>query len=204
MTTHSLLALIGTLLVLAVVPGPSDIAVVARAASAGFRHGALMTLGIIAADIFFIVVAILSLRVAAEALGTLFELVRYGSAAYLLWLGLTLMRQPATSEARESSVPASQSGSVLAGFTLTLGDPKAILFYLGLFPAFVDLPTITLRDAVIIMLVATGVVGGVKLGYAWLAGRARAFFDDPVGRRRLDRIAGALLLVIAVVVLINP
>ena len=204
MTAHSLLALIGTLLVLAVVPGPSDIAVVARAASAGFLHGALMTAGIIAADLAFIVVAVLSLSAAADMLGPMFAGVRYLGGAYLLWMGLALLRRAPKTDTAPLPTAASPVGSLAAGFTITLGDPKAILFYLGLFPAFVDLPSITVHDTVIIMLAATGVVGGVKLTYAWLADRARTFLDDPVAARRMDRIAGVLLLLIAIVVILDP
>ncbi len=197
MTSLNLWALCGTLLVLAVVPGPSDMMIVARAATSGFLHGALMTAGIIAADLVFILIAVLSLAAAAEVIGPVFTLVRYLSAAYLLWLGIGLLRAPVTVDAPTARAAASGHGSIIAGFTVTFGDPKAILFYLGLFPAFVDLPNITVSDTVLIMLIATAVVGGVKLSYAWLADRARVLLTAPVARRRLNRGAGLVLIGIA-------
>jgi len=194
---HNLLALFGTMLVLAVVPGPSDVMIIARSATSGFLHGALMTLGIIVADLVFILIAVLSLAAAADVVGPVFTWVRYLSAAYLLWLGVGLMRAPATTATDVPLAPASPGGSLFAGFSVTFGDPKAILFYLGLFPAFVDLPTITVTDTVLIMLIATGVVGGVKLGYAWAADRARTLLADATARQRLNQGSGLLLIGIA-------
>jgi len=53
---------------------------------------------------------------------------------------------------------------------ITLGDQKAILFYLGFFPAFLDLVAMSALDTAVILLVTTVAVGGVKLAYAGMAG----------------------------------
>lgn len=62
--------------------------------------------------------------------------------------------------------------SYLSGLSITFADQKAILFYLGFFPAFIDLKAITLTDTVLLLIAATLAVGGVKLVYARLAGQA--------------------------------
>lgn len=85
-------AMSGALALLAAVPSVSVAAVVARAASAGFAHGALAALGIVAGDILFILAAIFGLVLLTEALGDVFAWVRLLGGAYLLWLGVTLLR----------------------------------------------------------------------------------------------------------------
>ena len=50
----------------------------------------------------------------------------------------------------------------LTGLLVTLGDQKAILFYLGFFPAFVNLAALSLADTSLILAVATVAVGGPK------------------------------------------
>lgn len=193
LTTTSAAALFLTMLVLSATPGPSDFAVVARSLSSGFRHGFLMVLGIVAADVLFILLAVLSLGVLAETLDGLFRWVRYACAAYLIWIAFQLwVARPQVTDLSEP-VAASGGGSFMGGLMITLADPKAILFYMGLLPAFVDMPRITVADAVGIMLIATVVICGVKLSYAWLAHQARRLFADPRVRQRLDRLSAAVL-----------
>lgn len=199
MTGNSIAALVSTMLVLAIVPGPSDLAVVARSIASGFAQALIMVGGIVAADILFIVFAIYSLAEVAESLGVWFLVVKYACGAYLIWLGIGALKARSasadltviqTSETKKSS----GFSSFLGGLLITLGDPKAILFYMGLFPAFVDLAQVSIRDTLVIMLVATGVVGGVKAGYAYLADRAKHLFANPSLCKKLDALAGIVLI----------
>lgn len=193
LTTTSAAALFLTMLVLSATPGPSDFAVVARSLASGFRHGLLMVLGIVAADVLFILLAVLSLGVLAETLDGLFMWVRYACAAYLLWIALQLWTVKSQTGGLTEPVAASGAGSFMGGLMITLADPKAILFYMGLLPAFVDMPNITVADAVSIMFIATVVICGVKLSYAWLANRARRLLGNQQARRRLDRLSATVL-----------
>lgn len=126
-------ALFAAMGVLAAVPSLSVLAVSARAASAGFRQGAWVTLGIVAGDTVFIVLAIFGLQWLAAALGDAFVWLKYLGAAYLLWLGFRLWRADTAVEARAASGVAASTSSFMSGLLLTLGDHKAILFYLGFF-----------------------------------------------------------------------
>ncbi|WP_437734388.1 LysE family translocator [Sorangium sp. So ce1335] len=194
MTPGSIVALVGTMLVLAVVPGPSDIAVVARSAGSGLTSALFMVGGIVAADLVFIALAVYSLTALAGAMGGLFDLARYACAAYLVWTGIGLLRARADVVPARETTNAARFSAFLGGFSLTLSDPKAILFYMGLFPAFLDLSRVSLADAVIVTSIATVVVGGVKLGYAYAADRATLFFENSRARRRLNIAAGAVMI----------
>ncbi|WP_437724798.1 LysE family translocator [Sorangium sp. So ce861] len=201
MTPGNIVALLGTMLALAIVPGPSDIAVVARSVASGFTSALFMIVGIVAADLVFIVMAVYSLTAIAELMGGLFALAKYACAAYLLWLGASLwMARPDVAIAAKAT-HAARFSAFLSGFFLTLADPKAILFYMGLFPAFLDLSRVSLADTAILMSIATVVVGGVKLGYAYAAERATSFFENSTVRRRLNMAAGTVMLGTGVYVL---
>ncbi|XXX77365.1 LysE family translocator [Sorangium sp. So ce134] len=201
MAPGNIVALLGTLLVLAVVPGPSDIAVVARSVASGFTSALFMVLGIVAADLVFIVLAVYSLTAIAELMGGLFVLAKYACAAYLIWLGARLwMARPDVAIAGKPT-HADRFSAFLSGFFITLADPKAILFYMGLFPAFLDLSRVSLADTAILMAIATVVVGGVKLGYAYAAERATSLFENARARRRLNIAAGTVMLGTGVYVL---
>jgi threonine/homoserine/homoserine lactone efflux protein len=64
----------------------------------------------------------------------------------------------------------------MAGLLITLGNPKAILFYIGFFPAFVNVGEVATTDVLLIMGAATLAFGSVNLGYCYLAVRAKNVF----------------------------
>jgi threonine/homoserine/homoserine lactone efflux protein len=138
--------LLGALIVLAIIPSVSVLAVTARSAAFGFTHGVLTALGIVAADILFILIAVYGLALVAELMGAQFKLVQYLGGAYLIWLGISLWRADTKARQSDEVKQSSHSSSFLTGFLITLGDQKAILFYLGFFPAFVDLSRMTPAD----------------------------------------------------------
>ncbi|MEX0726098.1 MAG: LysE family translocator [Planctomycetaceae bacterium] len=192
MTPTGTVALFTTMLILAIAPEPSDFAVVARAIAAGFRQAALMVAGIVVADFLFIVLAVYSLSEVAESMSGLFTLVKYVCGAYLIWLGVSALRsRPDVAGVTETNSKGAGYSSFLGGFLITLGDPKAIVFYMGFFPAYVDLTNITPVDTAIIMLIATVVICGDKLTYAYLANRAKVMFETPGFRRKMDVAAGS-------------
>lgn len=192
----NLLALFGAMAVLAAVPSVSVLAVTARAAALGFAHGVYTTLGIVAGDIVFILIAVLGLAVLAETFGDWFFLVRYAGGLYLIFIGVVLWRSaPSQREHAGESITGSPLASVLVGLFITLGDQKAILFYLGFFPAFIDLAALSVLDVGLVMLTATVTLVGVKLVYAGLAARAGLRLGPAAGRW-MNRLAGGVMVVV--------
>jgi threonine/homoserine/homoserine lactone efflux protein len=203
MTLGSSVTLFGAMVVLAFVPGVSVLAVTTRSAASGFIHGAFTTAGIVVGDVFFIILAISGLSVLAGAMGSLFVLVNYLGGAYLIWLGIALWRSKPKTVEEGGVTECSLLSSFLAGLFITLGDQKAILFYLVFFPAFVDLSTLSYVDASIIIVIAIVAVGGVKLAYAFMAGRARLFFKRPVAIKRINITAGSIMIAVGVFLLVQ-
>jgi threonine/homoserine/homoserine lactone efflux protein len=195
LTPVDAIALLAAMSLLAAVPSLSVLAVTARAATAGFGQGAWVTLGIVAGDTVFIVLAIFGLQWLAATLGDAFVWLKYLGAVYLLWLGFRLWCADPVTEAQVADGSGAAASSFLSGLLLTLGDQKAILFYLGFFPAFVDLAMLTVADVLAVIVIAVIAVGGVKLAYAAAAGRAGAVTGPRLGRR-LNRLAGGVLLAV--------
>jgi threonine/homoserine/homoserine lactone efflux protein len=189
--------------VLAIVPSVSVMAVTARAAAFGFTHGLFTTLGIVFADILFILVAIYGLALIAEMMGDQFRLIQYIGAAYLIWLGISLWRADAKARTSDSLSQSSWSSSFLTGFLITLGDQKAILFYLGFFPAFIDLSVMTPVDTLIIVLIAILSVGGAKLVYAFLADRASLMFKDSRALHGINMLAACIMIAVGIAILLK-
>lgn len=83
----SLMALLSTMFVLAIIPSPSVFAVIARSITSGFIHGVITTVGIIAGDFIFILLAMLGVWTLAETMASVFFLLKYLGSAYLIYLG---------------------------------------------------------------------------------------------------------------------
>ncbi|MDH7944089.1 LysE family translocator [Pseudohongiella sp. SYSU M77423] len=213
------LALISAMLVLAALPSISVLAVTSRALAGGFRHGAAVSAGVVAGDLLFILIALFGVTLLLNAANGWASWLKFLAAAYLLWMALGLWRSAAdshmaTTPSPESSIPShpvklsgSLRGSFVSGLLLTLGDQKAVLFYLGFFPAFVDVAAITFWDVLLIMLITIICVGGVKLVYAALVARAgQLLAGDPrfaFWSAWLNRLAALLLVVAAGLVILR-
>lgn len=166
MTLSSMAALFGAMIVLAAVPSVSVLAVSARSVSSGFVHGAMTALGVVAGDLIFILLAMFGLALLVEALGDWFVWVKYLGGVYLVWLGVSFLRSSGENTEVRDPRDASRLSSFMTGLLVTLGDQKAVLFYLGFLPAFVDLDGYSYVDVGVVAAIAVVAVGGVKLGYA--------------------------------------
>lgn len=193
MSLLSLAFFLGVMIVLALIPSSSVALVVTRSATHGVRNGVSAALGIAAADIAFAGLALAGMTTLAESLGGFFVALRMLAGAYLIWLGIGLIRaRSAAPTAEQAPRKASLAASFTAGFALTLGDLKAIFFYASLFPALFDLASFTATD-IALTLTLTGVtVGGVKIGYALLARKVAKRFTKP--SPKLRKATGAVLI----------
>ena len=198
------ITLFGIIVSLAAIPSASVALVVTRSATLGVANGIAVSVGIVLGDLVFIILAIAGLSVVAETMGTLFMVIKYLGAAYLLWLGYTLLTSKSKTEitVERSIDKRSLVASFLAGFMLTLGDIKAIVFYVSLFPVFVDLSSLHVADILTIISVMVFGVGGVKVIYAFsaikVASLAKRYKLDNAARKTAGGLmvgAGSYLIV---------
>ena len=91
----------------------------------------------------------------------------------------------------------------LAGLLVIIGNPKAILFYMGVLPGFFELSSITLPDIIVIALISSLLpfTGNLLLA-AWL-GRIRNVLSSPKALTRLNHASGVLLIIVGVVILLT-
>lgn len=178
-------------------PGPGVFATVARTMAFGFRSSLPFIAGIVLGDIVYLTFAIFGLAFIAGILGELFIAVRWAGAAYLIYLGVKAWRQPVRVFDDAAATPTVPGGGVRAfagGLFLTLGNPKAIVFYLSFLPAFTDLAHITVADGTAIAATVLGVLACVLVGYALAASRVRRLFRTERAVKYLNRGAGAVMI----------
>jgi len=184
------------MITLAVIPSASVALVVTRSATLGMSNGVAVAMGIVLGDLVFIFLAILGLSVIAETMGAMFVIIKYLGGAYLLWIGYSLLtsQNKSTYTVDESKLRGNIVVSLLSGFFLTLGDMKAIFFYVSLFPAFIDLVAIEYLDLLIIIFVTIATVGGVKVTYAVIAKKVVDMTQGMKLQRGAKKVAGGFMI----------
>lgn len=188
------------LLVLFLTPGPVWLALIARTLSGGFASAWPLALGVAVGDVVWPLVAILGLAWIASVLDSAMVILRWGACAFFFWLGWTTLRNAGAKITSDSRLtrPGKLAG-FLAGMAVILGNPKAILFYMGVLPGFFDLSGVTAYDIVLICALSLAVPLLGNLGFAWLVVRLRDRARSPSALKRLNQMAGVLLLCVGAI-----
>ena len=184
------------------VPGPGVAAVVARALGGGFWGAFPMVLGILAGDLVYFVFAVFGLAAIATWFGPVFTVVRWAGAAYLLYVAYKFWTAKTGSE-QMAPKRESRWKTFIAGFSLTMGNPKTIIFYLAILPTVIPLDKMTplaFTELTVIVVVVLLIIG---CGYAALAAGAREFFKSSRALRWLNRTAAAIMATAAALVIVR-
>ncbi|WP_337270339.1 LysE family translocator [Oryzifoliimicrobium ureilyticus] len=180
--------------VFAASPGPDNMTIVARAISHGAASGIAYGVGTVVGILVFLTLAAFGLSVVAGQFAGVMVALRYLGAAYLIFMGWRMWtakpQVPALQPARE---PRNLFSVFLTGFVLNLGNPKMPLFYIALLPGIVG-PHLSFGQvgwlAGAILAVEVVVIGG----HVALAVRARRFLRTPAIVRRVNRMAGGMMI----------
>ena len=195
MTLAGFLAYSGALAVAAAIPGPGVTALVARALGSGFRSSLAMSLGLVVGDLTYLTAVVLGLAFVAQSFGMVFLAVKWFGVAYLAWLAWNFWTSgitPETVEAKKGK--GGLLSSFLAGLTVTLGNPKTMIFYLAITPTVVDLHSLTLGDYGILVAITVAVLMIVLVPYLLLASKARWFLKTPRALKLLNRTAAGFMV----------
>lgn len=186
------------------VPGPGVAAIVARALGGGFLSAVPMVLGILAGDLIYLLFALFGLAAIAHWFAPIITIVRWAGALYLLYIAYQFWTAKPGSEQIGAKTDGSPWRGFVAGFALTLGNPKTIVFYLALLPTVVPLDQpISLVGLAELITIVVVILLGIGLGYAWLAALARAFFQSSRAIRILNRSAGVIMALAAALVVLR-
>ncbi|ROS01654.1 threonine/homoserine/homoserine lactone efflux protein [Sinobacterium caligoides] len=204
MTWLNAVALATTMLILVTTPGPGVFAVVSRALASGFRVTMPLVFGMVCADLIFLCIAIFGLSLIAGVLDEFFVIVKYLGASYLVWMAYKIWRsKPTTTISEDDDSNERWPATVASGLMIGLSNPKVILFYLGLLPTFVDLGSLDLFGAGIIVAIIFTIAFSVLTGYAYTAAKARHLFQSERASIRLNRLAASAMTATAVAILLR-
>ena len=191
LSLHSFLIYLGIYAVAIAVPGPGIVAIVARALGSGFRATIPAVAGTTLGDLILMTLSAFGLALVAQTLGEFFLAVKLGGAAYLVYLGYRYWTAPV---AAAETIPASARQGFLAQLALTLGNPKAIAFFVALLPTVVDLKALNAIGYLQLCSASLILLPIITLTYAALASRARGLLTSERARKRMNKGAAAILV----------
>ena len=186
-------AFVAAIVLFLAIPGPGNLALITSTTKGGIRGGLGATFGVIAGDQVLLWLAVAGVAAVLAAYPPAFYAVQWLGAAYLAWLGLKMLT------AKPGSAPVlniQPHHYFRQAATITLLNPKAIVFYMAFFPLFVDpvhhqgLLTFGVMAATIASITFTYSAIVIALTHH-LAERLRA---SPRIGQTLEKIAGTFLI----------
>jgi threonine/homoserine/homoserine lactone efflux protein len=187
--------------ILFITPGPVWVALLARAVSGGFHAAWPLAVGVAIGDAVWPILAILGVSWVVNEIAGIMIILRYVAAAVFLTMGAVLMLKAdvALSGDKRLTRPGMWAGFI-AGVLVILGNPKAILFYMGVLPGFFDLTEVGAWDvlAIVVVSILTPLLG--NLAVSGFVNHARDLLQTPEAVRRINRISGGLLIAVGIVI----
>jgi leucine efflux protein len=186
-------AFVAAIVLFLAIPGPGNLALITSTSKGGIRGGLAATFGVIAGDQVLMWAAVAGVAALLATYPAAFNAVQWLGAAYLAWLGFKML----TAKPGDAPVLNIRPRQYFQqAFTITLLNPKAIVFYMAFFPLFVDPARhqglLTFGAMAVTVAILTFLYGltAVLLTH-FLAERMRA---NPKIGRTLEKLAGVFLI----------
>lgn len=194
MELSALLLFAGALLVNSGSPGPSIAALVARVLTSGWRNALPFAAAMWIGEAAWLIAAVIGLAALAETFHWVFVTIKWCGVAYLLTLAWHMWHAPVAAGEPEADLKAGSAMRMfLAGLTVTLGNPKIMVFYLALLPTLIDLGRVGALGLVELTAVMIAVLAATDIAWMIAASRARRLLRSPRAMRITNRVsAGAM------------
>ena len=185
-------AFIAACVALALLPGPIVTLLIANGLRYGTRAALTNIAGVQLGVSIVIGIVAIGLNSLMATMGYWFDWVRFAGAAYLVWLGIKLIRSPVDGlDAKAPSLP--RGGFFTQALLVTLSNPKVLVFFGAFIPQFMDLNQDHFPQVALLGITFMAISGVTDATYALLAGQVRTFFSAR-RTRALSRISGGFMI----------
>jgi homoserine/homoserine lactone efflux protein len=192
MAIHLYLAFVAACVIIVIVPGPTVTLIIANSLRHGTRAGMLNIAGSQLGFACMIAIVLAGLASLIDAMGVWFDYVRLAGAAYLVWLGIKLLRSSGSLGTTQNA-PKPRVGFFAQGFLVAMSNPKALLLFGALFPQFIDPAGDYGSQVLLLGLTAMAIALVFDSTYAILTGRAGILLSQR-RIRLLSRASGLCLI----------
>lgn len=180
--------------VLLVIPGPTILLVVSYALGQGWRTALPMAVGVALGDFTAMTLSMLGIGALLLASATVFTVLKWIGAAYLIYLGIKLFRSGGTLDARPRTDAVSATKMLAHAWLVTALNPKSITFFVAFLPQFINRDADFLTQMAIFEATFLTLAFANAFGYALVASRARNLVRNPRAITIFNRAGGTLLV----------
>ena len=190
------LAFVAATTALLLIPGPTVLLVLSYAISKGRSVSVASALGVATGDFIAMTASLLGLGALVLTSATLFTALKWVGAAYLIWLGIKLLRSAPSGGLVATELRQDVTARSVFGHTalVTALNPKSIAFFIAFVPQFIRPDTPLLPQFAILIATFVGLAAINALAYALLADRLRRTISRASVITGLTRLGGATLV----------
>jgi threonine/homoserine/homoserine lactone efflux protein len=179
--------------ILAVTPGPGVFYIVARSLAQGRGAGLASVAGVAAGNFGNALAAAIGLAALFAVSSLAFTVVKYAGAAYLIYLGVQMLRQPVAAPAYVPPAPALHV--FRDGFIVALLNPKTTLFFAAFLPQFMNPAAAPLPQSIALGALFVLIAAVTDSLYALAAGSLAPILERLRGRQTIGRRLGGSLFI---------
>ncbi len=197
MELHVWLAFFAASWAISISPGPGAVAAMSSGLNHGFRRGYFTTFGLILGIWMQVIVVGVGLGALVATSAGAFLVVKWAGVGYLIWIGISQWRAPATPMAAlaDDGPRVTRRSMVLKGWMINAVNPKGTVFLLAVVPQFIDLHQPLLAQYLVIAATLGFTDLVVMAMYTVLAARVLRTFRDVSHIRLMNRLFGSLFVV---------
>ncbi|OWV96520.1 lysine transporter LysE [Rhizobium sp. R72] len=200
MTLTSLFVFACALFVAAGSPGPSVAALVARVISKGARDVLPFLAAMWLGEAIWLTCAVAGLAAIAETFHYAFVAIKWLGVCYLFYLAWKMWFASPDSEGEALPDAQSPLKLFLAGMTVTLGNPKIMMFYMALLPSIIDIHAVTVVGWAELVAMMFLVLIVIDISWALAAAKARSFLKSRRAVRMANRASAGTMAGAAVAI----
>ena len=191
---------VGATLLLLIIPGPTVVLVLTYALTQGRRVAVASAAGVALSDFIAMTASLVGLGALVLASSTLFAALKWVGAAYLVWMGIGMIRSAGSAKAIQiEDAPQLSAGAVFRNAAVvTALNPKGIVFFIAFVPQFIRTDAALAPQFAILIATFVSLATINVLGYALLADRLRATIRRPSVLAWMTRIGGGVLIAMGV------
>lgn len=185
------------ILILTASPGPSVLLCVSKSVTQGFNQAIYCALGSLVAIIGIMTLSFTGLGVIIASSEFIFTIIKYLGALYLIYLGYKNFTSKEESYYFDKKTKISKKdkwSSFFSGFLVGGSNPKAIIFFIALFPQFIDTNTSLLFQYIVFVSTFTVLELAWLLFYAYLGHRSSSWFLQKGRAKFFNKITGGVFV----------
>ena len=187
-----------TIFLASIVPGPSMLLALTHGIKYGARRTIVAAMGNVSASLMQASISMAGLGAVLMASETLFMVIKWLGAVYLVIIGINTLRSTGVSlsgkDDKSGNRPVSQAKMFSQAFVVAAGNPKAIVFFTALFPQFINPEVSHGSQFFILMITLGGIAFGCFMAYALGGEKVVSVFIKDKARKWMNRIIGTTFI----------